>query len=201
MSEAERAEALPERSTQSDLMAVACKTHKETDQEVSKLAKSAGLLCSCISSGIIVLFREIFGCESLSQRYLMIAELVERYPEITWIVHDDACHVHKFTAARADASDVAARLAPPNIRYVCDVFHMSGHVDKWCLTHCNPKAPDAAVALEGVRTSVCEFTFTWLSAYKHQTKHMSEWGFKFFLQEMIMAHNDKIFSEWSRPQA
>ena len=26
------------------------------------------------------------------------------------------------------------------------------------------------------RTSVCEFTFTWLSRFKHQTKHMSEYG-------------------------
>ena len=44
-----------------------------------------------------------------------------------------------------------------------------------------------------VRTSVCEFTFTWFSQYKHQSKHMSEWGFKFFLLEMCMAHNEHVF--------
>ena len=73
---------------------------------------------------------------------------------------------------------------------------MSGHIDEWCMTHCNRKTPDAAATLHGVRASVCEFTFTWFSAYKPQTKHMSEWGFKFFLQEMIMAHNDKTISDW-----
>ena len=31
---------------------------------------------------------------------------------------------------------------------------------------------------------MCEFTFTWLSKYKHQTKHMNEYGFKFFLLDM-----------------
>ena len=112
------------------------------------------------------------------------------------VVHDDACHLHKFTAARAKASEEAARMAPPTIRYACDVFHMTGHVDAWCLTHCNPKAADLATALEGIRSSVCEFTFTWLSQYQRQTKHMSEYGFKFFLLEMIESHNEDIFARW-----
>ena len=44
-------------------------------------------------------------------------------------------------------------------------------------------------------TSVCEFTFTWLSAYRHQTKHMNRFGFNFFLQEMAWSHNDHIFEQ------
>ena len=43
--------------------------------------------------------------------------------------------------------------------------------------------------MQGIRTSVCEFTFTWLSRFRFQTKHMSEFGFKWFLLEMIDAHN------------
>lgn len=194
MSDAEKAAALPERSSQEDLAAVVCKTHKESTSEIAKLSRTAGVLCACISSGVVVLMREIFGCESLSQRYFFLADLVGLYPECTMVVHDDACHLHKFAARRADASETAARLAPPNVRYVCDLFHMSGHTDEWCMLHCNPKSPDVAPVLQGIRTSVCEFTFTWLSGYKFQTKHMSEWGFKFFLQEMILAHNDSLFS-------
>lgn len=193
MSEAEKAQALPERAAPADLAAVACRTHKETPAEIAQLAKTAGVLCACISSGVVVMFREIFGCESLSQRYFLVADLANLYPECTLIVHDDACHMHKFTAARASMSEHAARLAPPCIRYVCDEFHMSGHTDDWCMTHCNPKAPDFSEQLDGIRTSVCEFTFTWMSGYKFQTKHMSEWGFKFFLLEMISAHNAAIF--------
>ena len=194
MTEEEKIAALPQRSSQADLVAVACNTHKETDLVIAQLAKTAGVLCVCLSSGIIVLFREIFGCESLSQRYFLMADLAQQYPECNMIVHDDACHLHRFTEARAYMSALAARIAPPRIRYVCDIFHMSGHIDEWCMTHCNPKAPDVAPTLEGIRTSVCEFTFTWLSGYKYQTKHMSEWGFKVFLLEVITGHNEAIFA-------
>ena len=199
MTDAEKAAALPERSSPADLTAVACRTHKESESASAELSKTAGILCSCISSGIIVVFREMYGCESLSQRYVMLSDLLERYPECTMVVHDDACHLHKFAAARASWSPQSTRLAPPQVRYVCDPFHMAGHVDPWCLTHCNPACPDVAPALQNIRTSVCEFTFTWLSAYKHQTKHMSEWGFKLFLLEMVAAHNEAIFSGTWRP--
>ncbi|CAK0904474.1 unnamed protein product [Prorocentrum cordatum] len=112
-----------------------------------------------------------------------------------------ACNTHKeddsqqakFTERRASDSPQAARLAPPAISYICDAFHMSGHTDAWCKANCNPAAPHLKTLVEGVRTSVCEFTFTWMSQYKHQTKHMSEWGLKFFLQEMCMAHNEALF--------
>lgn len=142
--------------------------------EIVRLANTAGILCACLSSGIVVLAREVFGCKCLSQRYFFVAELLARYPECTLVVHDDACHLHKFALARADMGANAARIAPPHLKYVCDIFRMTGHTDEWCRVHCNLRAPDFAARLKGVRTSVCEFTFTWLSAYKPQTKHMSE---------------------------
>ena len=169
---------LPERSSASDLDAVSCRTHKETPSMTREHEKSAGLLVSCLSSGVVPSVREILGCESLSQRYMFVADLKELYPELSTVVHDDACHLHRFARARGDVSAVAGSLAPPNMCYVCDIFHMAGHVDPWCLEHCNPRAPCFESVLAGVRTSVCEFTFTWLSQYKHQTKHMSEFGFK-----------------------
>ena len=56
------------------------------------------------------------------------------------------------------------------------------------------KAPEVAsrmegVSMEGVRTSVCDVTFTWLSQYKHHTKHMGEHVFVWFMMEMLDAHN------------
>ena len=118
--------------------------------------------------------REVYGCESLSQRYLFLAALIAIYPDIAAIIHDDACHLHRFCEARSGRSVAAARLAPPQVRYICDVFHMVGHIDAWCKVHCNPNAPDLSPFVDGVRTSVCDFTFTWFSQYKHQSKHMSE---------------------------
>ena len=104
-------------------------------------AKTAGLLRACLSSGVITSLREVFGAESLSQRYLFVSELVGLYPDITAIVHDDACHMHKFCEARATCSQAAACLAPQRVHYICDEFHMVGHTDAWCKVHCNPKAP------------------------------------------------------------
>ena len=192
-SEKDLEEMLAERSSSQDLAATQCNTHKETSELAQKCARTAGLLCACLSSGIVTSLREVYGCESLSQRYLFVSALVQRYPELVGIVHDDACHLHKFTAARAGHCVHAARLAPPRLRYICDVFHMAGHIDPWCLVHCNPGAPGLSELVSDVRTSVCEFTFTWFSQYKYQSKHMSQAGFNFFLQEMCSAHNDCIF--------
>eukprot|EP00973_Karenia_brevis_P031684 4371598-Karenia_brevis.AAC.1 len=80
--------------------------------------------------------RECFGSESLSQRYLFSSELKALYPDLQVIVHDDACHLHKYASARAQWSHHAATLSPPRLKYVCDRFHMTGHVDAWCLAHC-----------------------------------------------------------------
>ena len=152
-------------------------------------AKSAGLLCACLTSGVITSVREIFGRKSLSQRYLFVSALVAVYPELEAVVHDDACHLHKFTAARATNSVHVRRIAPPNVHYIGDIFHMAGHTDPWCLANCSPYCPHLLPFVEGFRASVCEFTFTWFSQYKHQSKHMREFGLKFFLQEMAIAHN------------
>ena len=57
---------------------------------------------------------------------------------------------------------------------------------------CAPDAPQHRDLLKGVRTSVCEFTFTWLSRYKHATKHMQQLGFQFFLTQMLDLHNEML---------
>ena len=65
--------------------------------------------------------------------------------------------------------------------------------DAFCKETCHPDLPHRAERLAGIRTSVCEFTFTWLSAYRHQSKHMNRFGFAFFLLEMAWSHNDRVF--------
>ena len=170
---AELQEILSARSADEDLHAVACNTHKETQALTQQCARTAGLLCACLSSGVVTSLREVFGCERLSQRYFFVAALVAQYPEIKATVHDCGCHLHRFCAARSGWSAASARLAPPMVRYIGDIFHMTGHTDPWCMIHCNPAAPDLKGLFDGVRTSVCEFTFTWFSQYKHQSKHMS----------------------------
>ncbi|OLQ15341.1 hypothetical protein AK812_SmicGene385 [Symbiodinium microadriaticum] len=181
-------------SASNDLLAVSCSTHKETESCQRELAKTAGVLCVCLSSGLILMLREIFGSESLSQRYLCLSALKAALPECTTVVHDDACHLYKYSERRMGESAHAAALAPPALRFVCDAFHMAGHVDPWCRSVCDPRSAENSTVLEGVRTSACEFTFTWLSAYKHQTKHMNQFGFRFFLLELAWSHNRVILN-------
>ena len=158
-------------------------------------AQTAWIFCARLSSGLVVRVREFFGAESLSQRYFFVADLKEQFPELEIIVHDDACHLHKFACARASSSTRAAEIAPDSVRYVCDGFHVSGHTDPWCLANCHPQAPPFEDRMKDIRTSVCEFTFAWLSRYRHQTKHMSEFGFKWFLLEIIATHNTFVMQQ------
>ena len=185
----ERTETMSLFSSDADLHVVSCSTHKEGEDVRCKNQRTAGLLVACLTSGVVIAFQECFGAESLSQRSLFAAKVKALYPELVILVHDDACHMHKFTAARHQESAFAASLAPPALRHVCDGFHLAGHTDPWCLVNCNLDAPDVAEAMLGIRTSVCEFTFTWLSAYKYQTKHMSHHTFNWFMLEMLDAHN------------
>eukprot|EP00435_Cladocopium_sp_Y103_P046429 s2435_g13.t1 len=187
-------------SDSTDLMSVTCSTHKESNSAQRQLAKSAGLLCACLSERVILYIQEIYGCESLSQRYLCVAALKDLLPSLSTVVRDDACHLHKDTQRRAMHSAAAADIAPPSVTYVCDKFHMAGHTDEWCKQTCDPALPANATRLHGVRTSVCEFTFTWLSKYKHQTKHMNEYGFHFFLLDMAWSHNEIILQGGCRPE-
>lgn len=187
-------------SDSADLTSVTCSTHKESNSAQRQLAKSAGMLCACLSEGVILHMQEIYGCESLSQRYFCVAALKALLPSLSTVVHDDACHLHKYTQRRATHSAAAADIAPPNVTYVCDKFHMAGHTDEWCKQTCDPALPANAARLHGIRTSVCEFTFTWLSKYKHQTKHMNEYGFHFFLLDMAWSHNEIIFQGGYRPE-
>ena len=155
-------------------------------------AQTARILCACLSSGLIVRVAEVFGAESLSQRYFFVADLKESFPELQILVHDDACPFHKFSVARASSSANAAKIAPDHLCFVCDGFHLSGHKDPWCRANTHPQAPPFAARMKGIRTSVCEFTFSWLSKYRFQTKHISEFGFKWFLLEIIDTHKDWI---------
>ena len=94
-----------EASDEVDLQAVSCNTHKEVQH--GGLLKTAGMLVACLSSGIIVSLREFFGCESLSQRYLAISNLRAHCHEMKLLVHDDACHVHRYCARRQQARYVS----------------------------------------------------------------------------------------------
>jgi len=92
---------LPDSSPE-DLQAVTCATHKEDRSDVM-LAKTAGILCVCLSSGIIMLMQEVCGSESLPQRYFCLAAAKAAVPEAVLLVHDDSCHLYKYCLKRKEA--------------------------------------------------------------------------------------------------
>ena len=59
-------------------------------------------------------------------------------PHTEYICYDDGCHLRKFSrnASRRDLTKTAQKLA--SVEIVTDKLHMEGHVDKWCLTNCDP---------------------------------------------------------------
>ena len=92
---------LPDSSPE-DLQAVTCATHKEDRSDVM-LAKTAGILCVCLPSGIIMLMQEVYGSESLPQRYFCLAAAKAAVPEAVLLVHDDSCHLYKYCLKRKEA--------------------------------------------------------------------------------------------------
>lgn len=57
---------------------------------------------------------------------------------LEYICYDDGCHLRKFARhpTRRNITVTAEKLA--SVEIVVDKMHMSGHVDKWCLTNCDP---------------------------------------------------------------
>ena len=82
-----------------DLTAVTCNTRKETGHN-KQCARTDGLLCACLTGGIIGSLREVFGSKSVHQKYLFVAALVWSRGHTT-IVHDDAYRLQKICEARS----------------------------------------------------------------------------------------------------
>ena len=70
---------------------------------------TVGILVSAFPCGIITVFEELFGSESLSQVYAIMVEYFAKLPKtsrekIIEILYDDACHFKKFSEDEKRAS-------------------------------------------------------------------------------------------------
>jgi hypothetical protein len=146
-------------------------------------------LIACTPDGFVADAFEFMGAESCGQRYFFLARLKEMYPDFKVTLHDDACHLRRFACARSSSSALAQSLAHPNMHYVLDRFHASGHTDLWCKEHVHPKCAEHAHLVEGLNSSRCEILFSWLRKYKHMFRTMNRWLANFFVQEILDQHN------------
>ncbi|CAK0812046.1 unnamed protein product, partial [Prorocentrum cordatum] len=135
----------------------ACKTHKESISAVKTASRSAGFLTAVTQTGIVCGLQEVITAETLSQRYCFLAEMAHAVPELSILVHDDACHVRVFArcrAAEASPDSLPARLG--EFRHIVDRPHSRGHVDPTCQELCFPDVPANAAALGSFPTPICE---------------------------------------------
>jgi hypothetical protein len=179
----------PNKAASADLDSVSCQTSKERSSGQSMGRVTGGWLVACLPSGYILHMKEYFGAESLSQRYFFLAELREAVPDLRIIVHDDACHVRKFATARAGDSAAATALAYPQMHYIMDKLHSSGHTDAWCLSNCHPDLPENAEMLGQANTSICEQTFRVTNRFKYMVQHMHQATCNIFVHEIGEARN------------
>ena len=56
-----------------------------------------------------------------------------------YICYDDGCHLRRFArnAIRRDTTTTSKKIA--DIEIVVDKMHMKGHIDSWCLEHCDSR--------------------------------------------------------------
>ena len=180
------------KSPPSDLASTVCSTHKESAKGYKKLVRQGrlcGWLIATTSNGMIVHAKEFVGAESIPQRYFFVAELVAQANEVSVLIHDDACHLRRFTSKRGGHSELAARLAYPAIRYVVDKLHAKGHVDPWCKANCLPDVPENAAAIRGVCTPRCEIVNSVIGRHKFVLRHMRRRTSAFYVHEVIHIRN------------
>ena len=167
-----------------------CNTKKTKDKRDRR--HIVGIMVETKPCGVVVLFDELFGSESLTQVYGMLVEYISRLPEsgqnsLEHILYDDACHLKKFSEnpKRANLNQYTKLIA--SIPKHVDSFHFKNHVDKWCHQHCNPKD---VRDLDNINTESCEQTFKWVNRFS-AVKSMNESRFFLFFTLVFDLHNLK----------
>ena len=133
------------------------------------VAWSASAMCfesSCTSALLshVALCFQILGTS--------VCEMGCVFPQILVVVHDDACHMRRYTTNSQDHEELQAQIAHPMVTYVLDRFDARGHLDAWCRATCCTTSPQMQDIVADAVTSICEITFAWLAKYKHMVRKM-----------------------------
>lgn len=152
-----------------------------------------GILVGAFPCGVITLFDELYGSESLTQVYAIMIEYLACLPistrqKLIEICYDDACHFKKYSEnlSRADFSDLTKFMA--GLGKHVDKFHFPNHVDPWCHKNCNPQD---VRHLDGVNTPICEQLFSSINKFRN-AKSMNESHFFLFFLYFFDLHNLNI---------
>lgn len=195
----EQGSSAPVQSSAADLNACRCKTHKERQDNKFKglvrAGRANGWLFAVTPDGFCLHCKPFFGSESLSQRHFFLGELVAAFSEVSIVVHDDSCHVRRYCWKHRHRSELAARLSYPNIRYVLDRWHQTGHVDRWCRQHCWADTEENEELLRGVNTSRAEAWNALMTRHRYVIRQMNHLTRSFFVNEVVDLRNAVALAE------
>eukprot|EP00435_Cladocopium_sp_Y103_P014022 s3136_g3.t1 len=192
---------VPVQSSVADLQASSCKTHKELGElgvwqkKLIRAGRANGWLFAVTPDGYALHAKPYYGSESLSQRHFFLAELVGAYPNLSSVIHDDACHVRRYCYKHRNRSALATRLAYPNVRYILDRWHQAGHTDDWCRTLCRADTEENQAVLSGVNTSRAEAWNSLVSRHRWVLRSMTHLTRSFFMHEVVDLRNAVMLEE------
>ena len=167
-----------------DHINVTCNTKKNA--RTRTLRYSAGIFLGMYPCGIIPLFSQLYGSESVSQVHGICSNFFSaNNHRIRKLIYDDACHLYKYSHKhqRMAYSDGCRFMGQLDMKV--DRLHLRNHTETWCKRHMNPnKDPD----LLNVNTVVVEQSFKHFNKYKN-VKTMNEPRFMMMFLYMIDLHN------------
>ena len=102
------------------------------------------------------------------------------------IIHDDACHVARFSEKHRGQSELAKNVC--EMSWVLDRFHCGGHRDPWCRAHCHPDVHPEIT--KNLNTSAAELVNSLIGRHKFVYRQMTKPSRKFFLQEVVDSRNN-----------
>ena len=155
--------------------------------------QSAGILALVASCGLVLMYGEMFGSESLSQVHLFLytAFFRNQLPPPQVLAYDDACHLGMFLLNRLGrfGNSVVAwfLLVKEKVELCVDRYHWRNHTGAWCKRNVNPQRSTKLVKM--TNTEAAEQTFGWLAKYKFLFKHMNKVRFNFCMLWLFHERN------------
>ena len=159
-----------------------CNTRKSRDKRERR--HTVGIFLGAFPCGIVGLWDELYGSESISQVYSVVLEYLSSIPhKITTILYDDACHLVRYAHNQQTRNAECKKMG--EIGMYVDKFHFRNHIDPWCIENCDPtKVED----LDDINTPICEQLFKKINRHTN-CKSMNEPRYFMFWMYNLDMHN------------
>ena len=168
---------------------LSCRTRKSRDKRICRW--NVGIFLGAFPCGVVPLWDELYGSESISQVYGVFIEYLSQLPEeernrLTDLIYDDNCHLARFALRKnLRKKNETTEFFAEKVRKNVDRFHFGNHIDPWCIENCDP---NKVRELDGVNTEVCEQLFNKVNSHSN-CKSMNESKYFLFWLYNLDLHN------------